>query len=209
MNAQIATHTPGRSYGLIYKRVWLYRLTMKLLYGAEYKEKYRAVAEEIPPETVVVDLCCGDCAIAPLLSEKKCTYIGLDVNLRFVRWAQKRGIDARQWDAIGGEIPPADVVCIQSSLYQFIPSDADLIRRMYESARLKVVISEPIHNVASSSSTLVRKLTTWLTRAEGRTFARRHSQESLERLLEPYRAGKVTVKSLGREAVVSIFKGTA
>src|SRR6266542_5817402 len=113
--------------GLVYRSPTVYRWAMRILDPAS-AEDLRVVAEVIEPGSSVIDLCCGDAAIAPLLLERNCRYLGLELNPRFVQSGRRRGLDVRAWDGRSQEIPEhADVVCILSSLYQFIPGERLLV----------------------------------------------------------------------------------
>jgi trans-aconitate methyltransferase len=190
----------------IYKSVWLYQSTMKLLYGAEYSRKYQVVVDEIEPGSRVVDLCCGDCHIAPSLLDRNCTYLGLDASPWFVRAAQKRGLDVRLWNGKTEPIPAGDVVCLQSCLYQFIPEDLAFVRRMLASARRKIIITEPIQNVATGGSPWKRKLAEWLTRANGETFRERHSVESLRSMFQSFPPESMKKHQMKKDMLIVVSK---
>lgn len=164
----------------------------------------RMVVEAIPDRAEVVDLCCGPCAIAPALRAKGCRYVGLDLNGRFIGWGRRRGLDVRYWDARSMEVPRADVICMLSSLYQFIPDESRIFGEMLEKAGLKVIVSEPVRNWASSTSLLLRGLSSGLTRVDGQIFPRRHTQQSLDALVQGLPPGTVEKKSLGRELLLVI-----
>src|SRR5215212_6680682 len=83
--------------GLVYRSPRLYRLAMRLL-EPHAADDLRLVAGAIEPGADVLDLCCGDAAIAPLLLAKGCRYVGLDLNERFVESGRARGLDVRRWD---------------------------------------------------------------------------------------------------------------
>src|SRR5215207_1497686 len=109
--------------GLVYRSPRLYRLAMRILDPSSPGD-LRVVAEAVDSGSSVLDLCCGDAALAPLLLDKGCRYVGLELNDRFIQAARRRGLDVRAWDGTSLEIPSdADVVCILSSLYQFIPRE--------------------------------------------------------------------------------------
>jgi hypothetical protein len=190
----------------IYRNVWLYRTTMKVLYGAEYSQKYQVVIDEIEPGSHVVDLCCGDCRIAPAVLSRRCSYLGLDASPWFVRSARKKGLDVRLWNGKTDPIPAGDVVCLQSCLYQFIPDDLAFVRRMLDSARRKIIITEPIQNMTTAGSPLKRKLAEWLTRANGETFHQRHSAESLQLLFASFPPETVHRKRMKREMLILLSK---
>lgn len=192
--------------GLAYRNVRIYRVVMRVLYGAEYHRKYQAVADLIPSGATVVDLCAGDCRLAEKLLGCGTRYIGLDVNRDFVNWAQRFSIDARLFDLRREEIPVADVICIQSSLYQFMPDEEALVRRMIQSARQLVIISEPVVNVASSTSSFLARLAVQATAVNGERFTRRHTFESLTRMLERLQPRAELVERQRRDALFIIRK---
>jgi trans-aconitate methyltransferase len=186
------------SHGLVYRSPALYRLAMRVLDG-DRGARERLVVDAIAPGSSVVDLCCGDAALAPALRAKGCTYLGLDLNPCFIADAHSRGIDARIWDARDEAIPEADVVVMLSSLYHFIPEERRMLERMLAAARKRVVVAEPVRNWATSGSRLLRAASRRLTRVDGRAYERRLDDASLERLADEL-GGRM--KRLDREVVL-------
>src|SRR5215218_9624621 len=138
--------------GLVYRSPRLYRLAMRIL-DPHAADDLRLVADAIEPGSDVLDLCCGDAAIAPMLLAKGCRYVGLELNERFVSAGRRHSLDVRRWDGTAEELPEdADVVCILSSLYQFIPDERRLVEGMLRHARRKVIVSEPVKNWTTSDS---------------------------------------------------------
>jgi trans-aconitate methyltransferase len=195
---------PG-STGLVYKNALAYRLAMRLLEGRSAAERRATIAATIPAGSHVVDLCCGPALIAEALSAQGCTYLGLDSNRTFLEDATRRGLEVQYWEAETMPIPQADVVCILSSLYQFIPRHDELFERMLASARVLVVISEPVENWATGGSRLLRLLARRLTRVDGRTFEERHTEESLRKLVEDLPASCIEIAHVGRELLVLVW----
>jgi len=193
------------SMGLVYRSALVYRMAMRLLEGREGVERRRRIASAVPSGSEVVDLCCGDAALARPLRRRGCRYIGLDVNPAFVRSARRRGIDARYWEAESMEVPAADVICLLSSLYQFIPREKQLFDRMVEKAGTLVVLSEPIRNWSSSNSRLLRRLSLALTRVNGHTFEERHNERSLRALVDGLPAESVDFAVGGRDVVIFVW----
>lgn len=191
--------------GLVYRSVWGYKLLLRLLYGAQYREKYSQVARQIPPGSSIVDLCCGDCVIAPAVLAGGGRYLGLDINERFVRAAHKRGWEARLWDANKDPIPEADFICIQSSLYQFIPHERDLLREMYAKARRGILISEPVVNVTQNGGWLGKLAEKW-TSVGGKRFPARFSAETLQKALEIFPRECTEAHFLERETLYVVRK---
>ncbi|MBV8432376.1 MAG: class I SAM-dependent methyltransferase, partial [Solirubrobacterales bacterium] len=138
-----------------------YELLMRVLYGRHYEARMRAVAEEVPEGAQVLELCCGPGTLyAHHLRGRVGSYIGLDVNQRFVSQLQRRGVDARLTDLAedGSPLPAADVAIMQASLYHFLPQPEAIIDRMLAAARERVIVSEPVRNLASSQNQLVGRL---------------------------------------------------
>ncbi|MGH2898256.1 MAG: hypothetical protein ACRDMZ_06240, partial [Solirubrobacteraceae bacterium] len=71
---------------------------------------------------------------------------------------RRMGVDARRADVATAELPPADVVVMQASLYHFLPDAAAVVRRMRAAAGRSVVISEPVRNLACSRLGVVARL---------------------------------------------------
>ena len=145
------------STSLVYRSAAGYELLMRVLYGAHYTDRMRAVAEEVPDGASVLELCCGPGTmyLRHLRGRAGC-YVGVDVNERFVGRLRRHGVDARRLDLAGEEaLPSADVVILQASLYHFLPHAERILDRMLASARDRVIVSEPVRNLASSEKPLV------------------------------------------------------
>ena len=146
--------------GFVYRNPLAYRLLMRLLYGRSYSRHYAALVREIG-QMEVLELCCGDCQIVEYLEGN--TYRGLDINPVFVASARKKGLDVTLSDIRDGEIPVAECILIHNSLYQFYPGHEALINKALTSASKKVIISEPVINLASSQNRLIAFLANNLT----------------------------------------------
>jgi hypothetical protein len=109
----------------------------------------------------VVELCCGPGTLyLRFLRGRVGSYIGLDANPRFVVGLRRQGVDARLIDLgrVEDPLPLGDVQLMQASLYHFLPSPAAIVDRMLAAANDRVVISEPIRNLASSANPVIRAL---------------------------------------------------
>src|SRR5205814_3051598 len=130
-------------------------------YGRYYRARTRSVAALVPPGASVLELCCGPGTIyLGYLRAKHVRYSGLDLNPIFVRRLRDLGVDAHVADVSAAQLPPADIVLIQASLYHFIADPRALIDRMRDAAREAVIVSEPVRNLATSE----RPLVAWLAR---------------------------------------------
>jgi SAM-dependent methyltransferase len=153
VGANAPLHCRRVSTSLIYRSARGYELLMRVLYGRHYAARMRAIAEQVRDGASVLELCCGPGTLYDRqLRGRVGGYIGIDVNERFVDALRRRGVDARRMDlANAGEpLPGADVAIMQASLYHFLPDAGAIVDRMLAAARERVVISEPVRNLASS-----------------------------------------------------------
>lgn len=149
------------STSFVYRSASGYELLMRALYGRHYGDRMRVVAEQVPERSSVLELCCGPGTLyLRHLRGRAGGYIGLDVNDGFVERLRRRGVDARRLDlgAGGGALPDADVVVMQASLYHFLPDAERVVDRMLTAAQDRVIVSEPIRNLASSRLPVVGML---------------------------------------------------
>ncbi|HPI77297.1 MAG TPA: glycosyltransferase [bacterium] len=144
---------------LYYRNYLIYRTLSAFLYKGKQREKYLTAAEFVEEGATVLDVCCGDAVLRKYLNNKHVAYSGMDINNGFIRTALKNGVNAIKADVDKmAELPEADYVIMLSSLYQFIPRHDEILDKLTASARKKVVISEPIKNVASSKNRATARL---------------------------------------------------
>jgi SAM-dependent methyltransferase len=179
---------------------------MRLLYGRHGDDRLRAVAAEVPAHASVLELCCGPGTLYRRhLRARDVPYIGLDVNAGFVAALRAQGVDARQVDLSDPDValPPADVAIIQASLYHFLPDASRVIDRMLAAARERVIISEPIRNLASSNLPIVSLLGRRAADPGVGGHAERFDEPMLDELFSPYSERLITSFQIpgGREKV--------
>ena len=194
------------STSLVYRSATGYELVMRALYGRHYADRMRMVAEQVPQGSSVLELCCGPGTLyLRYLRSRSSSYIGLDVSERFVGALRRRGVDARALDlaASGEPLPSAEVAIIQASLYHFLPDAGRIIERMLEAASDRVIVSEPIRNLASSEMPLLRLLGRRATDPGVGGAERRFTEETLDELMARYRERTVKAFTIpgGREKV--------
>jgi SAM-dependent methyltransferase len=150
------------STSLVYRSSVGYELLMRVLYGRHYDDRMRAVAAEVPDGASVLELCCGPGTLyLRYLRARTSAYTGVDLNPRFVKQLRERGVDARLLDLASGAgepLPTADVVVLQASLYHFLPAPERILDRMVAAAHDRVIVSEPVRNLASSDLPLVGRI---------------------------------------------------
>jgi SAM-dependent methyltransferase len=138
---------------LVYRSAGGYELLMRILYGRHYGDRLAFVAEQVPDGASVLELCSGPGTLYRRhLRGRVGGYIALDVNDGFVKRLRREGVDARALDLAtdAAPLPRADVVLMQASLYHFLPHPGRILERMLAAARERVIVSEPIRNLASS-----------------------------------------------------------
>jgi trans-aconitate methyltransferase len=197
---------------LVYRSAWGYGLAMRLLYGRHYAARDAAVAAHVPAGASVTELCCGPARLyLEELRDRVGGYVGLDANAGFVERLRRRGVDARVADVASAELPAADVVLMQASLYHFLPDARPLLARMRAAARDRVVVSEPVRNLASSGSGMVARLASRGTAtADGGEQAHRFDSASLGALMETFGGDVLAHEPIpgGREEIY-VLRGDA
>ncbi len=166
------------------------------MYGSDFDRRYEVVAREAG-NLSVVDVCCGDCHLARYVGREK--YKGIDVNHRFLRFAQKRGHDVASVNVLEDDWPSAECVVIMASLYQFIPQHEIIIEKALRSATQRVIISEPIRNLADSKNPVIA----WLARHSAHPGAQpapyRFNRDTVTELFQKFDATQIIDN--GRELV--------
>jgi trans-aconitate methyltransferase len=174
---------------LIYRSASVYECVMRALYGRHHGGRLRAVAEQVPAGATVLELCCGPGSLyLRYLRTRVSNYIGLDSNPVFVTRLQARGVDARLTNLIdrGQPLPRADVAIMQASLYHFLPDADEILRRMLAAANRRVIISEPVRNLSSSTVPLVGAIARRSADPGVGRHAERFTETALDQLMAPY-----------------------
>lgn len=144
---------------LIYRHPMVYKGLIYFLYGKNFNSHYEMIAKWIPDGSEVLDVCCGDATLYSLfLKKKKVIYKGIDINPYFIKSAEKKEIKVDYLNILEEEIPKADYIVVQASLYQFIPNQREIMKKLLSSTRKRFIISEPISNLSQSKWKLIKKL---------------------------------------------------
>jgi SAM-dependent methyltransferase len=150
----------------------------------------RAVAGEVPDGASVLELCCGPGTLyLRHLRGRIGHYVGIDVNAGFVERLRRQGVEARRLDLAADQdpLPHADVVILQASLYHFLPDAERLLDRMLAAAGERVIVSEPVRNLASSQVALIARLGRGAADPGVGGHAQRFTEETLDALMGRYR----------------------
>jgi SAM-dependent methyltransferase len=161
---------------------------MLLLYGRHYNSRYRAIAELIPENTTVLDLCCGPALLFHrYLRAKGVHYTGLDINEKFISRLIRSDAAGEVWDLRSArELPVSDYVIMQASLYHFLPDASGVVNRMLKAARKNVIIAEPIRNLTTSGSSVLSFIGRSFTNPGSGKQASRFNQTSLAAFFDLY-----------------------
>lgn len=175
---------------------------MKCLYGKYYEDRYRTVVDFIPESSQVLDLCCGDCYIyQKYLKDSNVQYLGIDNCAGFEKAAARGNIPFRNLNIENENIPPSDYLIMMGSFYQFYHRKEELLVRCLKSARKRLIITEPVVNLAQSPNGLISKLAKFFT-----SSAHRFTQEDFLSLVTRHQAAIEEVRSIanGRE-ILAVF----
>lgn len=191
---------------LVYRSPRIYHAMVGALYRGRYAERFEAVAARVPHGASVLDVCCGDGVLfGGYLKNKNITYTGLDINETFVKAARDGGIDARRCDIqLEPALPGADVAIMQGSLYQFIPGEGDILKKLAAAARSRVILTEPVSNLAHAANPIKKRLGRSGTNPGTGPTPHRFTEETLDAALAPYRVIEKTSLCDGREMLYVI-----
>jgi SAM-dependent methyltransferase len=185
---------------------------IKFLYGKNYTDRFLEILKEMDDrDCTVLDVCSGDCALYKIAfkGNKKIQYKGIDINEVFIREARNKNIDVTFCDVMINEIPKADYVVLQGSLYQFHPNCEMILRKLFDSANKKLIISEPVRNLSSSSSSLISFFSRFSADPGDGHKTYRFNKVSLKQLFEKSFAGlDISVREIpgGRDLILSVVK---
>lgn len=173
---------------LIYRHRILYEAAMLALYGRHYGARYQAVADLIPAGSSVLDLCCGPAILfRRYLRNKSVQYTGFDISKSFVEDLNACGGSGRIWNIHDtSELPAADYVVMQASLYHALPHPEPLVHRMLKAARKSVIVAEPIRNLSDSKYRWIAALGRRLSDPGDGRSSSRFTEHSLQDLFAPY-----------------------
>ena len=200
------------SKSLLYSNTVLYKLVMRGLYGRHYSTRCAKIAELIPPRSTVLDLCCGPAVLYwRYLLQKEVLYTGLDGSAQFVNALVKEKIPAICCDLRGDTtLPHADYVVMQASLYHFLPDVRCLLDRMLQAAREKVIVAEPIRNLATARIPFLSPIAAHLSGPTDKGSTSRFTEESLDQLFLGYSRTVIqSFKIAGDREKVYVLRGSA
>lgn len=118
-----------------------YSAGIKIMHGRNLKQRYRYIAD-LSGESVL-DVGCGTAVLADYLSKEN-TYLGIDLNEDFLRYARKRGKNVMKQDALTFDrFSEFDVCVIMDLLHHINPNHEEFMKRVLRDVRKRVIICEP------------------------------------------------------------------
>lgn len=173
---------------ILYRSGFLYHALMTLVYRSYRDERFEAVARWVPEGASVLDVCCGDGALAKHLPDLV-SYRGLDQSSAFALEAQRQGRQVEQFDLRHGVVPMSNVVVCQVSLFQFYPDVEAVLAKLFDAAQQRLIISESVLSLTQSKWRWLANLVAWGTDPNGMSDNRfRFNPESLQKLFSPYQS---------------------
>lgn len=173
---------------VLYRSALLYEILMATLYGRHYSARYRAIADLVPAESSVLDLCCGPAILYHrYLRRKSIDYVGVDLSDAFIERLNHRAVHGYVRDLReAAPLPEADYVIMQASLCHFLPDPQPVVDRMLRAARKYVIVAEPIRNITSSKVAPLAFLGRRFTDPGNGQSAHRFTENSLDRFFSRY-----------------------
>ncbi len=163
---------------LIYRYHSLYTVLLKILYGKNFLNRYRDLRSYIPKGDTVLDVCSGDCNLYHFGIKGRNQYIGADLNISGLK--KNRNVDQIQLDINKDSLPKADIIILQGSLYQFQSNQKLIIDKLLLNAKKKVIISEPIINIANSTNTFFAYIAKYAVNPGTGHTTKRFTEQSLD-----------------------------
>ncbi|GEM_PF-483178 len=184
---QMRAESTADSRSIIYRHVWLYRAVMVCLYGRVYWQRFHQLANYIPNNASLVELCAGPGDFyLTALQNKNITYRGFDFSSDFVKYGFARGVNLEQADILNMNWPLADYYVMNSSLCHFHPNAEKIIQKMLSMAQQGVLIMEPIKNMMHSKNRFLAGLARKFTNDGKSSHLFRFDENSLKELTDKY-----------------------
>ena len=94
----------------------------------------------------------------PISGSPQSRFSVIPCNPIFINAARRKGINAVVFDVAKDVLPKGEYIIMQGGLCHFIPNEEDIANKLFEAALKKVIIAEPIRNLATSRNFLISYL---------------------------------------------------
>ena len=157
------------------------------MYKNHYNERYEAINNAIADNSSVVDVCCGDSYLQSFFRNKNIDYLGLDFNSTFIDFSSKRGINVKLFNIYEDDIPRADYIILQTSLYQFIPKHFQILQKLYQAADKYLIVTETMASYGGSKNKFISMIGKLLNNPGDGIKVERFSLPTFKKALEPFK----------------------
>ena len=190
---------------------------MELLHWRNGGSRFADIARHIPSGSSVLDVCSGPGSLfSKELLGRDVDYHALDWKADFVDYINRMAgsVPAGRVKATCADVsspapfPTADIVVMTGSLYHFNSGANAMISKMLAAATSRVILAEPVINLASSANPVVRRLAGWATSTPGGSGTFRFNEMTLNALLAPFRKNIISQEKIakGRE-ILTVLRG--
>lgn len=119
---------------------------MNLICLGGYRKRFQDIVELLEEKDKnILELCFGDIYVAEHCKITGRNWLGLDLNLSFVEFAENNGFNAERKDLMKiKRLPDADVCIMIGSIYHFAKDNCETIMSKMLTSSKKIIISEPV-----------------------------------------------------------------
>ena len=111
------------------------------------EKKYKLIAKLVGNNKKVFELGCGTALLSDWL-DKSCSYIGWDLNNKFINYCHNKGLNVFKKDIFDfDEYPKNDVIVISNVLHHVAHKDKTLIYQARRKTKM-LIITEPIKGLS-------------------------------------------------------------
>jgi hypothetical protein len=181
---------------------------MNTLYAGKYRDRFRMIVPYLGNVKSVLELCFGDTVFAELCQRRNIDWTGIDNNEMFVSKAVKNRYHAMCENILEmKEFPSSDCCVMAGSLYHF-HTESDVLFAKIFSSTSKLVLSEPIRNLASRKD-VIGKMASRYSKTKDGIQPFRYDQKSLTEEISRL-ADKLSfswkIYPAGRDSIIVINK---
>jgi SAM-dependent methyltransferase len=144
---------------VMYSSPLVYELALNLSHRKNLNKRYDYIKETIGEGSNVLDLGCGTGLLGVKLC-KKCNYLGIDLNEKFLKLASSRALMVSLGDVFDFEkyIEDIDVVVACDVLHHIFPRHNELLEELGKHEGLRIIVGEPFKGYDKSSMGLLGRI---------------------------------------------------
>ena len=143
---------------ILYQSPRIYDLALGIMHGSNLQRRYEHISEHIGENDRILDVGCGSCMLSNFVSGK---YHGIDLNSKFIKRAQKKGLDVVKTDITKfGRFHEFDTCVIVDILHHISPNHPEFLKRVVTESKNRVIVCEPY--VPEGRYEIVNKISKWL-----------------------------------------------